>query len=77
MTNAMEEDKGREEEQEIQGIYCDETKDNKARALVPDSNGLLQPKMITKKRVSATVGPEGSYQLVYLCHFTLQESFTS
>ena len=65
MSDCKLQDKKKVEMSGIQGIYFDGRRDV-TRAIVPDVNGNLHPRMIKEEHVSVTVEPAGSY----LTHFT-------
>ena len=65
MARSTEKDKEKLQGEEITGIYFDGRKD-KTRALVPDSQGRMHPRIIKEEHVAVTVEPSGHY----LTHFT-------
>ena len=65
MNKSREEDKEKDGEEKITGIYFDGIKD-KTRALIPDSFGKVHPRIVKEEHISVTVEPSGKY----LTHFT-------
>ena len=65
MARSTEKDKEKLQGEEITSVYFDGRKD-KTRALVPDSQGKLHPRIIKEEHVAVTVEPSGHY----LTHFT-------
>ena len=65
MNKSREEDREKDGEEKITGIYFDGRKD-KTRALIPDSFGKVHPRIVKEEHISVTVEPSGKY----LTHFT-------